>query len=192
MATPTLLVLRGIIDDILNDDEVTDAEIDSGINEAILSVRGDMLVTQAVDIAVAAQPHAIPAGMVFIYSLTVDHVEIPPFAWAIREHTSPEITWNLPYFGGGAPSGTIHMSGGGFQEVLSVDGDTLNIDPGYITARALANIHASRGGTASDLSDWHKSEHSKWAAIAEARLPLGLLNYGPPPGARVVKGRLTA
>ena len=191
MAAPTRLVLQGIIVSILADGEVTNAEVVDSINEAILSVRGDMLVTDG-----SAQPTigatvALPAGFVYIYTIQIAEELVPDYAWYISESTTPALIFS-PSFFAGAPSGTLTITGGSFQEILSVDGDTLNIDPGYITARALTNLHASRGGTASDLSDWHKSEHSKWAAIAEARLPLGLAIYGPPPDARLVRGRLTA
>ncbi len=191
MAAPTRLVLEGIIDTILADDEVTAAEEQDCINEAILSVRGDMLVTLAATAPTASALVAVPAAFIYIYSVELDDEALPDYAWYIAEGTSPNLIFS-PSFFAGAPSGTLTLSGGGFQEILSADGDSMNIDPGYIIARALASLHASRGGTASDLADWHKSEHSKWAAIAEARLPTALELYGPPEGSRVVKGRLTA
>ena len=191
MAAPTLAILRALIDDIVSDDEITDGEIDSSINEAILSVRGDMLVTLTMSSPAAGASVAVPANFVYVYMVHLGTEDVPLYAWHLADGTAPLLVFHAAYFAG-APSGTLNITGGGVQEVLSADGDSLNIDPGHITARALASLHASRGGTASDLSDWHKSEHSKWAAIAEARLPIGLSLYGPPAGARLIKGKLTA
>ena len=191
MTAPTRLVLRGIIDSVLADSEVTDAEINDAINEAVLSVRGDMLITSAVSTPAGALTVSVPAGFVYVYSVELGTDPIPSYAWWIREDaTTPVIVFSEAYFGG-APSGTLAVTGGTFQEILSADGDFLKIDPGYVTARALASLHASRGGTASDLADWHRSEHSKWAAIAENRAAVGMAVYGPPAGSRLIKGRLT-
>ncbi len=191
MAVPTRLVLQGIIDTLLNDGEITDAEIQDAINEAILSVRGDMLSVSETAVTVAAAATLLYTGnMDFIYSIEIDGELIPDYAWYIRETPLAVLVFSPGYFAG-APSGTLVISGGAIQEILASDGAPLLIDPGYVTARAIANLHSSRGGTGSALADWHKSEHSKWAAIAETRLPTALALYGPPPHAKIVRARLT-
>lgn len=190
MAAPTRAVLRGIIDSILTDSEVTDAEENDAINEAILAVRGDLVVAATASSPVSALQVAVPTGFVYVHRVEIDDEPIPQDAWYIRDGSAPKIAFNKALFGGVAPVGTLTISGYKVQEILAADGDVLSIDPGYIQARALASLHSSRGGTASDLTQWHQSEHTKWANIAEQRYPEARRIYGAPADARIVRGVL--
>lgn len=192
MAAPTLAVLRGIIDLAVGDSEITDAEINSAINEAILACRADLVVPIATSSPVAATTVAVPSGFAYIAHVELGGERLPKVAWSLRDGTSPLIVFNLAYFGGAAPSGTLVVSGYKMQEILSADGDALLIDPGFIEARALATLHASRGGTNSDLAQWHQNEHTKWANIAEQRYAKAEPRYGPPVTAVKVMGTIGA
>lgn len=191
MAAPTLTELQTIMTTLLGDAAITTTDEKNALNAAILEVRGEMLVTATTTTPSAAATVSVPAGFVYVYAIEDDGEPLPDASWRIREDaTTPTIVFDINYFNT-APAGTLTISGGTFQAVLSSSGDSLYIDSGYIMGRALAMCHSLRGGTESGFSTWHKQMADWYQQFCERRYPQAIANFGPPSGARLVRGRLT-
>jgi len=218
-ATNLIVILRDMIGETAA--SVADSELASAINAALLAVYGDLVVVcepVAIDVTTGTNEYDVPDDFLYIQGVwDSSGARIPDYAWEIRAGVAggteePQIIFNPPFFTpvtgqdpkiAGWQAKTVEPAAGGapstYTAVVTAAGDVadiIHIDTGWLISAALSALHSGHGGTASDLSDWHKMEaaDSRLDQKAERRLKDELMptippKYRPTPGSRIVPGR---
>jgi len=218
-ATNLIVILRDQIGESAA--SVAVSELASAINAALLAVYGDLVVVcepTEITVTTGTNEYPVPDGFLYIQGVwDSSGARIPDYAWEIRAGVAggteePQIIFRPPFFtpvtgqkpkiaGWQAP--TVEPAAGGgpvaYTATIVATGlvaDLIHIDTGWLINAALSALHAGHGGTASDLSDWHKMEgsESRLDQKAERRLKDELMptippKYRPTPGSRIVPGR---
>lgn len=199
---------------------VPDTVLLAAMNVALLAVYGDLVVVcepTAISVTTGTKEYDVPDDFLYIAGIWDSSGRLlPDYAWEIRPGvaggtTEPQIVFRAPFFTpttgqnpviAGWQAKTVEPAAGGapstYLAILSgaaVD-DIIHIEPGWLINACLSALHAGHGGTASDLSDWHKLEaaESRMDQKAERRLKDELMptippKYRPTPGSRIVPGR---
>jgi len=198
---------------------VSDDVLLAAMNAALLAVYGDLVVVcepAEIDITTGTSEYDVPDDFLYIQGVWDSSGRLlPDYAWDIRAGvsggtTEPQIVFRSPFFTpttgqdpkiAGWQAKTVEPEdGGGPDEYLAtIPADTaaiIHIEPGWLINACLTALHSGLGGTASDLSDWHKMEaaETRLDQKAERRLRDELVptippKYRPTPGARIVPGR---
>jgi len=193
---------------------VPDADLLNCMNMALLAVYGDLVVTTTrtpVVMVTGTRIYAVPPNFLFIQGIWDSSGRLlPDYAWEIQAGplTDAMFVFRPPFFTpttgsnptvAGWQARTVKPTGKtpiDFIAIATAGTDELLIDPGWLTFACLSALHAALGGTASDLSDWHKLEasDSRMDQKAERRLrdelvPTIPARYRPPANARIVPGR---
>ena len=202
------------------DTALTDGLLLDAMNAALLAVYGDLVVVcepAAISVTTGTNEYDVPDGFLYIQGIwDSSGALLPLYAWELRAGvmggtTEPQIVFRPPFFTpitgqnpviAGWQAKTVEPAGGGapstYMATISglVVNDIIHIEPGWLISAALSALHSGHGGTASDLSDWHKIEagESRLDQKAERRLKDELMptippKYRPTPGSRIVPGR---
>jgi len=173
---------------------LSDADLLHCCNAAILSVYGELFTSvtpAAITITTGTTKYNVPNNFVYIDEIRDSNdVRIPDRAWELGAGPTPVIIFEEPYFTpttGQNPT----VYGRQTQPVLANDASTIEIDPGFVLHRTLANVHSALGAGTDSLAAWHQAEHARHSDIAEKRLEdeWVLAEYRPKPEARMVPGR---
>lgn len=217
--TALVVILRDMIGETAT--SVADSELASAVNAALLAVYGDLVVTcepAALTVTTGTNEYDVPDHFLYIQGIWDSSGRLLPlYAWELRAGvlggtTEPQIVFRPPFFTpvtgqkpviAGWQAKTVEPAAGGAPSTYTATivatgatNDTIHIEPGWIINAALSALHSGHGGTASDLSDWHKIEasESRLDQKAERRLKDELMptippKYRPTPGSRIVPGR---
>lgn len=189
----------------------------AAMNAALLAVYGDLVVVcepATIDVTAGTTEYDVPDDYLYIQSVwDSSGRQLPDYAWDIRAGvaggtTEPQLCFREPFLTpatgqdpkiAGWQAKTVKPSGaapGSYTAIIANDTDEILIEPGWLINACLTALHAALGGTASDLSDWHKLEaaEARLDQKAERRLRDELVptippKYRPTPGARIVPGR---
>lgn len=214
--------LKPIIRDLIGETaaSVDDDVLVSAMNAALLAVYGDLVVVcepTEITVTTGVVEYDVPDDYLYIQGIWDSNGSLlPAYAWEIRAGVSggteePQIIFNPPFFTpttgqnpkiAGWQAKTVEPEVGAgtpstYTAVITADtADIIHIDTGWLISACLSALHAAHGGTASDLSDWHKMEaaESRQDQKAERRLKDELMptippKYRPTPGSRLVPGR---
>lgn len=190
--TNLLAIVRALIRESTS--EFSDADCQHAVNASILSVHGELfrpLAPTDITMTTGTSEYSVPSNFVYIDEVRdASGVRLPDCAWEFGVGTTPKIIFKTAYYTPTTGSDPT-VYGMGVQAVVSDGAHEINIDPGYIQYRTLANIHSALGGTASDMAAWHQAESARLAELAEKRLEdeFVLAKYRPKPEARLVPGR---
>lgn len=217
--TALLAILRAQVGETAT--ALSDADVTAAMNSALLAVYGDLVVVcepTAITMVTGTYEYDVPDDFLYIQGVwDSSGVRIPDYAWELRAGVAggteePQIIFRPPFFTpttgqnpkiAGWQAKTVEPAAGGapstYTAVITAAGnvaDILHIDTGWLISACLSALHSGHGGTASDLSDWHKMEaaESRQDQKAERRLKDELMptippKYRPTPGSRIVPGR---
>jgi len=218
-ATNLIVIIRDMIGETAA--AVADTVLASAINAALLAVYGDLVVVcepTTITVTTGVKEYDVPDDFLYIAGIWDSSGRLlADYAWEIRPGvdggtTEPQIVFRSPFFTpttgqnpkiAGWQAKTVEPAAGGAPSTYTATivatgatADLIHIEPGWIINAALSALHAALGGTASDLSDWHKLEsaETRLDQKAERRLKDELVptippKYRPTPGARIVPGR---
>lgn len=173
---------------------ISDANLMTCCNAAIGSARGKLVVPKVkstLTMTTGTWVYSVPTDFVAIdFLMDASKSRIPDYAWDLVPGNDAEFVFRSPYFTPTTASDLV-VYGYKVQPEVTVGGDYISIDLGYVLAQTLANAHALFGGGGSQLSAWHLTEHARYVAEAEARLgdAFVLRNFSPSATARWVPGR---
>jgi len=189
--TNFLAIVRAIIAEDTN--AFSDTNVQHATNAAILSVHSELyrpIAPATLTMTTGTNEYSVPANFVYIDEIRAAGIRLLDAAWELKTGTTPKIVFKAAYYTPTTGTDPV-VCGMGVQCVVSDGAHEINIDPGYILYRTLANIHSALGGTSSDMSAWHQAESTRLAELAEARLAdeFVLAKFRPTPGARLVPGR---
>lgn len=216
--TDLMAIIRDQIGE--TDTAVTDTVLLNAMNGALLAVYGDLVVVcepTAISVTTGTNEYDVPDDFLYIAGVWDSSGRLlPDYAWEIRPGvaggtTEPQIVFRPPFFTpttgqnptiAGWQAKTVEPAAGGAPStytavIAGADvADIIHIEPGWLISAALSALHSGHGGTASDLSDWHKLEaaETRLDQKAERRLKDELMptippKYRPTPGSRIVPGR---
>lgn len=190
--TNLLAIVRALISE--DTSAFSDTNAQHAVNAAILSVHGELfrpLLPADITMTTGTSEYSVPANFVYIDEIRDSSgIRLPDAAWELKTGTTPKVIFKTAYFTPTTGSDPT-VCGMAVQAVVTDGTHEINIDPGYILYRTLANIHSALGGTDSSMSAWHQAESARLAELAEARLQdeFVLAKFRPTPGARLVPGR---
>lgn len=214
--TALLAIIRAQIGETAT--AVTDATLLNAMNGALLAVYGDLVVVcepATITMVTGTKEYDVPDHFLYIEGIRDSSgARLPDYAWEIWAGvaggtTEPKLHFRSPFFTpttGSNPTvtgwqaKTVEPAAGdvraNYTAVIAIAGDSVHIEPGWLISACLSALHSGHGGTASDLSDWHKLEaaESRLDQKAERRLKDELMptippKYRPTPGSRIVPGR---
>jgi len=194
---------------------VPDTVLLSCMNMALLAVYGDLVVTATrtpIVMVTGTRIYAVPSYFLYIQGIWDSSGRLlPDYAWEIQAGPGADamIVFRPPFF---TPTTGSNPTVAGWQAstvgaaaaapstytptIVTIATDCIHTDPGWLIFACLSALHAALGGTASDLSDWHKLEagESRLDQKAERRLrdelvPTIPARYRPPSNAKIVPGR---
>jgi len=215
-----MITWKSLMDDIVRhligetSASVADEVLMAAMNAALLAVYGDLVVVvepATISMTTGTSEYDVPDKFLYIQAVwDANGRQLPDYAWDIRAGvsggtTEPQLCFRPPFFTpttsqnpviAGWEANTVKPASGANKATITADTDIIQIEPGWLIQACLSALHAALGGTASDLSDWHKLEsaETRLDQKAERRLRDELVptippKYRPTPGARIVPGR---
>jgi len=212
--TALLPILRAASGEVVA--SVADADLEHYVNMALLAVYGDLVVVTTptpVVMVTGVNIYNMPLHFLYVQGIwSSSGRRLPDYAWEMYAGVGAgaQLVFRPPFFVpttgqdpiiAGWQAKTVQPAAGGAPAVYTATiatgvNDVIQIDPGWVINAALSAMHASLGGTASDLSDYHKLEagETREDQKAERRLrdelvPTIPAKYRPDPRARIVPGR---
>ena len=182
MPNLTLTQMRAQIAVLIPDASIANTDIDSAIQTVHQVFPGDFFIahtSEALTLATDTWEYALPETLSVSSFVTIREIWLESSTAGLFTEVIPDHLWRVNYDGSGVwelqldrrfspiAGRKLRIIGQRKYTIPSLDADVIELHNGWVMQYALGLLHASRGGTSSDLAAWHRQMAMMHFGVAE-------------------------